>query len=33
MLTLLEEDYQLKYRESYTGNVYGEPTIEDINTL
>ena len=28
MLTLLEEDYQLKYRESYTGNVYGEPTIE-----
>ena len=28
MLTLLEEDYQLKYKESYTSNVYGEPTIE-----
>ena len=28
MLTVLEEDYQLEYSESYTGNVHGEPTIE-----
>ena len=28
MQTVLEEDYQLKYSESYTGNVHGEPTIE-----
>ena len=28
MLTVLEEDYQLEYSESYLGNVYGEPTIE-----
>ena len=28
MLIVLEEDYQLEYSESYTGNVNGEPTIE-----
>ena len=28
MLTVLEEDYQLEYSKSYTGNVHGEPTIE-----
>ena len=28
MLTLLEEDYQLEYSESYTGDVHGESTIE-----
>ena len=28
MLTVLEEDYQLEYCKSYTGNVHGEPTIE-----
>ena len=27
-LTVLEEDCQLEYSESYTGNVHGEPTIE-----
>ena len=28
MLTVLEEDFQLEYIESYTDNVHGEPTIE-----
>ena len=28
MLTVLEEDYQLEYSESYTGNVYGGATTE-----
>ena len=28
MLTVLEENYQLEYSESYTGDVYGESTIE-----
>ena len=28
MLTVLEEDCQLEYSGSYTGNVHGEPTIE-----
>ena len=28
MLTVLEEDYQLEYSESYLSNVYGEPTTE-----
>ena len=28
MLTVLEEDYQLEYSESYFSNVYGEPTTE-----
>ena len=28
MLTVLGEDYQLEYSESYTGNVHDEPTIE-----
>ena len=28
MLTVLEEDYQLEYSESYTGNVHAKPTIE-----
>ena len=28
MLTVLEEDCQLEYSESYTDNVHGEPTIE-----
>ena len=28
MLILLEEDYQLEYSESYTGDVHGESTIE-----
>ena len=28
MLTVLEEDYQPEYTESYAGNVHGEPTIE-----
>ena len=28
MLTVLEEDYQLEYCESYLSNVYGEPTTE-----
>ena len=28
MLMVLEEYNQLKYSESYTGNVHGEPTIE-----
>jgi len=27
-LTILEEDYELGYSESFTGNVYGEATIE-----
>ena len=26
MLTVLEEDFQLAYSESYLGNVHGEPT-------
>ena len=29
MLTVLGEDYQLEYSESYTGNVHDEPTIEE----
>ena len=29
MLTVLREDYQLEYSESYTGNVHDEPTIEE----
>ena len=28
MLTVLDEDYQLEYNESYAGNVHGEPTVE-----
>ena len=28
MLMVLEEYNQLKYSESYTGNVHGEPTTE-----
>ena len=28
MLTVLEEDYQLEYSESYLGNAHGEPAIE-----
>ena len=28
MLTVLEEDYQLEYSESYLSNVHGEPTTE-----
>ena len=28
MLTVLEEDYKLEYRESNLGNVHSEPTIE-----
>ena len=28
MLTVLQENYQLEYSASYTGNVYGETTIE-----
>jgi len=28
MLTVLEENYQLEYTESYTGNVHGESLIE-----
>ena len=28
MLTVLEEDYQLEFSESYAGDVHGEPTIE-----
>ena len=28
MLTVLEDDFQLEYSESYLGNVHGEPTIE-----
>ena len=28
MLTVLEEDCQLEYSESYTGNIHGEPTIK-----
>ena len=30
MLTVLEDDFQLEYRESYLGNVHGEPTIDII---
>ena len=29
MLTVLGEDYQLEYSESYIGNVHDEPTIEE----
>ena len=29
MLTVLGEDYQLEYSESYTGNVHGGLTIEE----
>ena len=29
MRTVLGEDYQLEYSESYTGNVHDEPTIEE----
>ena len=29
MLTVLGEDCQLEYSESYTGNVHDEPTIEE----
>ena len=28
MLTVLQENYQLEYSTSYTGNVHGETTIE-----
>ena len=28
MLTVLQENYQLEYRASYTGNVHGETAIE-----
>ena len=27
-VSAVEEDYQLEYSESYTGNAHGEPTIE-----
>ena len=34
MLTLLEEDYQLEYSESYTGDVHGVSLpLRDINTV
>ena len=34
MLTVLQENYQLEYSASYTGNVHGETTIEGyLNTV
>lgn len=31
MLTVLEENHQLEYSESYTGNVHGDATIEEYH--
>ena len=33
MLTVLDEDYQLEYNESYAGNVVVSPPLRDINTV